>query len=499
MKYIIKSTLVYLFFLVVPFISMAQFEGVKEVMFRLDDNMNDDYNVLSLENENILVLNHKTNYYGRNAEVHFMKYDSSLNLLWKSDYSAGENFNFIKYFQGEKSLYCLFKETDKKNIKVLKIDLRRGDGMVTEAKMLTEMEINFFVATENKIAIGGKYNDRPVIELCRLFDQTSKVLPHVHANYVKIISLDVNEATNDIFVMLKDEKKCQFILSVYDYEGKLLEMRVLGEKKKVLISGQIIKLPNNRLVLAGNYGLHCSDYSSGFYILPLESNSKIQYFLFSDLQNFYAYLPEKRQEKIKNRISKRKSKGKDLNIRYRLNLHAPTEINNKINILAEVYYPEFKSTPFLMRNSFQTLQNNVIFNKDFNNYKFTHALICTFDFNGNKEWDYSIGLNNLESTILNQKVQISGLGENYLVAYPKDNFIITGTIGKNMELKEFNSFDLKTLKSDNNIADINVDIMAWFKNTYLAYGEKTLKNDLGLALKEYFYITKLHFQNPKVE
>ncbi len=473
----------------------GQLTQKNEIQIPINIDKDEDFTVLPLKEKGILVLNSQTTLFGKKAVLNFLKFDSTLTLQWKTEFEIGDNFELEKYFFNSDYLYCLFKETEKTNIKILKLDFEKGFGFLTEAKMLTKMDIEFFAAVGNKVIIGGKYNDRPVVELGRLFDASFKVLPHLHANNVKLSAIEVNEETDEIYVMHRDDRKCNFSFSIYDYEGRLIKIMELGSKNKVILSGKIITLPNNKLMLSGNFSENCSDFSTGFYLMPLANQEEIKFFYFADLQNFYSYLSPKRQEKINARMNSRKAKGKDIKMRYRLNLHEPIRIGNEITLLAEVYYPEYKNTVMLDRSILNSVSTRP--SKEYNNYKFTHALICTFDTLGRKTWDYSINLKNLESTTLNEKVQITVYNEGYLVAYPKEELINSNFITKNFESKDFSTLDMKkNEEKKTGVYDLTLDLVSWFDHTYLAFGNKTIRSESGIISKEYFYISKLRYTSP---
>lgn len=476
----------------------AQLIQDKEIKIPIDIDKVDDFSVHALKEDGVIILNSQKTFYSRKSLINVFKYDSTLNFIWKTTFEPGDNFNLEKYFIGETHFYCLFKEVDKEDIKILKIDLNTGFGVISEAKMLTRMDINFFTAIDNKIVIGGSYNNRPVVELCRLFDGNAKVLPHVHSNYVAISGIEVNEATKELYVMLRDEKKCSFIFSVYDYEGKLIKTEELGDKDRSILNGKVLKIKTGELFLAGNFATSCSAYSSGFYFYPLLGEGGIQYYKFSDLQNFFSYLPEKRKSKVLSRLEKRRSKGKKDNLKYRLNMHEPIVDNREIDLVAEVYYPEYKSNTNIVRTNLYDLRNNMPFYKEYNNYKFTHALLCVFDFEGKKAWDFSFDMGNLESSILNEKIQLTKIGENYMVAFPKDELIKSMTVSRNNEVLENNTLDMRYKDGEKVVSDISVELSAWYGQKYLAFGEKSQKNDGGYLSKVYFYVSRLTYQVPEL-
>jgi hypothetical protein len=473
----------------------AQLVEAVDVEIRLDSDLEDDFSVVSLDTNGVLVMNFQLSIFGKKGKLHFTKYDKDLKSQWFNIIDPGATFKMVKYFKSDSYLYCLLRESDSQKIKIVKIDLERGDAITTETRMLTDMDVEFFAAVETKVIIVGSYNDRPVAELHRLFDQTSKVLPQIHSNFIKVLSLEVNEQSKEIYLMLKDEKRCQFKFTAFDIDGKMLYMKDIGDKKHVILNSKLLKVAGSTYFLAGNYAENCSDFSSGFYVTPLKRLDDIQYFKFSELQNFYTYLSPKRQEKIEGRLQTKRMKGRDPKIRHRLNLQQPYVFDNQVLLVGEVYYPEYKSSMNYTRNSLIHLGENFRTVRDFNSYKFTQSLFCTFDFDGKKSWDYSVDLKNIESEVLNNKVQVSQTKDGILVAFPKEESIFLKLISKDKPPLDFVPLTIGTNNSEF-VSDVTVDLFSWYSHTFLAFGYKTTRATNTLSSKEYFYMSKLKYETP---
>ncbi len=485
-------TLLLLSVLFRPESSFGQLTENKVVEFTINGDMNDEYNLLPLQEDGVLIINPQSSYYGRNAKVNFMRFDTSLNFVWRSTFPQPEGFKLEKYFKDGKYIYSLFRESDKQNLRILRVDFATGDRVLTESKLLTKSEISYFAVLGSKAIVGGRYNDRPVVEMISLFDQSAKVLPQIHSNHMKINAIEVNEDNNLIYVMLTDERNCNFSLSVYDYEGKIIYSKPLGEKNRVLLNGKLLHLPDNRLILAGNFADNCTNYSSGFYMYPLGENDKIQYINFADLDNFFGYLSEKKQKKIRSRILARKEKGKETKIRHRLLLHDIQTDYGGITFTAEVYYPEYRSSNTSSLNTIRNLGLNTTTNPAYNNYRFTHAIVCDFDFDGHLKWDYSLDLKNLESTFLDEKVQVTRIGDKYLLAYPDENLIKTELVTRNQQRGESFKLDLKKEGNGRKGTDDFVsELSAWYGHSFVAYGIKTLRNEV--SSRDIFYLSKLSY------
>lgn len=471
----------------------AQLVTEKRVEIELKDSENDGFNIISFGDKGVLLLNSKSDNFGRREEINFVKYDTSLSQVWFNTYKPGLLFKLVKYFESPNYLYCLFREEDEENITILRLDIATGDYVITESKLLTAMDIDLFSVLKSKALIGGKYNDRPVVEMVNLFANTAKVLPEIHSNSLKLNNIEVNDAEGLIYVLLKNSRNCKLFLKVYDYDGKIIGSKTMGEKNKLPLNGRLIQIPNGDYILAGNYADNCSDYSVGFYTHSLSREEETKYYDFVDLENFLSYMPEKRQKRLKSRIRKKNLKGKDFKLRQRLILQDPTESPEGMTMMAEVFYPEYKnyiSNYNSVGRNYRWGGNNYY---TYNNFRYTHALILNFDKSGKLIWDNSISLKDLESRTLDHKVQFSVVGEKYVIAYPDEGIIKTSIIDKNAETIEELPLELKD-ENQRILDTYQSELSAWFGHNFLAYGIQSVRQNSAINSKQVFYLSKLTYE-----
>ncbi|MGR3812344.1 hypothetical protein [Jiulongibacter sp. NS-SX5] len=481
--------------IIVPFLSLqAQLTSEKRVNFEMNTSGNDEFNVISFGEKGLIVLNTKSNNFGRDLEINFLKFNTELENTWRTAYEPGFLFRLLRYFETENHLYCLFREDDSRNINIVRIDVNTGDYVLTETKLLTNMDIDLFKVIKSKILIGGRYNDRPVVEMINLFAQTGKVLPEIHSNNIKLNNIEVNEQEELVYVLLKNTRNCKMHLKVYDYEGKIIGKETLGEKNKLPLSGKLIKIPQGGFILAGNYADNCSDYSVGFYTHSLSSNAETNFYDFVELKNFLSYMPEKRQNRVKNRILKKNSKGKDFKLRQRLLIHEPVEDVDGMTILAEVFYPEYKNYNtglFPLGRNYRWGSNNYY---SFNNFRYTHALILHFNSKGKLEWDNSVALNDLQSRTLDYKVQLSRVqSDKYVVAFPDEEIVKTTIVDSGSKTTDDIPVALKG-NNDRILETYQSELASWYDHNFVAYGIQSVKQNDGVYSVDIFYLSKLSYQ-----
>jgi hypothetical protein len=477
-------------------VSYAQIKQTARIEFESQDVIDEEHVLFPLRENGVVVLHSKTESLKRNLSIDFYKYDSTLTQIWMSTFEPDKEFELIKTFDNEHFIYILLKKEAQTNIGILRIDLATGDKTYIEGNLLTNIDIEHFKVLKSKVFIGGQYNERPVIVMFSLFDKTSKILPEIHANHLQINDINVNEQTENIYVMLKNEKTCQYHIKTYNYEGKVIKNLILGDKSKTPITGEILDKTDGNLVLTGSYAEGCSLYSMGLYLYDIsEKDAQIQYFNFADFNNFFGYLNEKREAKVKHRIKEKKNKGKEVKLRYRLIQHNIIPTPDGWMMVAEIFYPEYKyPTNNLI---FGNWRNYRIGNEIYNNFRYMQAIICFFDKKGKLIWDNSISLNNLESNTLLEKVQVSVNDDKIILAYPDNNKIKTTLIQKNQKAKILEVFDLKSANDTLTITDTKeLSLAAWYGNHFLSYGYQNVKKSNDLLNKSVFYISKLAYTIP---
>lgn len=479
-------------FIWLSFSASAQLTQGKRIEFERRNDIDEENLLIPLKESGVLLMQSKIEPYRQKSTFDFIKFDSTLTQLWKTTFVPDPDYDLIKTYRNEQFLYVLFKKNDKIDIGVLRIDVETGDKSYAEGNLLTSMDIEQFVVLQSKAFIGGKFNDRPVVVMFSFFDYTSKVLPEVHSNNLAISQLDVDEHGGFLYLMLKNDRNCQFIVKKYSYEGKLIKSFSLGNRDTTPISGEVLNIDKEHPILMGNYADGCSLFALGFYVQPLNEDSKIQYINFADLDNFFSFMNAKREEKIKRKIKERKQKGKDVKLRYRLYLHEIKPTNEGWLMIAEVFYPEYKS-PSTMAG-YGTWRNYRIGKDVYNNFRYSHAIVCGFDKSGKLIWDNSVSLKDIESSELNAKVQVTHHDNYHILAYPDEKLIRTAVVRGNEKVKNLENFDLKASSETDRIVDTELtNLAAWYGQSFLAYGYQSVRRGNELLNSNVFYISKLTY------
>lgn len=243
----------------------------------------------------------------------------------------------------------------------------------------------------------------------------------------------------------------------------------------------------------------CTPFSQGLYITHIRNNepAKPQFIEFSDLQNFFNYMKPKRKQRTLDRLGKRKSMGKENRFRYRLLVHNLIQTEDEIVLVAEVYYPNYKSSTPVMSGGF-----NRQYSQTLDGFRYTHAIVCGFDRNGRYKWDNSFAIKNLISYELQEMVQLTRVDDYFVLAYPQDGSIHTEVIRREKVVVESEKFDLEpSSESEKVLYNDNANLAAWYDKYFMAYGIQKLSSERAATAsvpREVFYINKLAYKTEEI-
>ncbi len=468
---------------------VAQLEKVNRIEFQVNSNSEEGFEVFPLGDQGALSVLRRQQFGGSREEIwHFTRLDANLAETWVSMFRLSYRFIPIMAYQNEVYAYWVFAEPDSDKFLFLQLDLVTGNQDVHEGNLLSQIDIQHFKVMGSKAIIGGYHRLRPVVLVFSFFDRTTRVLPGLYEKNTELNAVDIDEHEGYINVITYAFRKrsCQFQVKTYNYDGKLLKTTTLSDPENSLISGQIVPLDAHNSFLIGNYSVGCTPFSQGLYITHIEDDEpeKPEFIEFSELENFFNYMKPRRKARIMAKIGKRKSLGKENRFRYRLLLHNLIQTEDEIILVAEVYYPNYRSYNTTASPGFGRS-----YMRSQDGYRYTHAIVCGFDLNGHYKWDNSFAIKDLVSYDLQEMVQLSRFGDYLVLAYPQEGNIHTEVIKREKVVVESTKHEL-TPKSKTLLYNENASLAAWYDRYFMAFGKQKSEH----SSREVYYISKLTYQ-----
>jgi len=454
---------------------------------------NISYKVISLEEKGIF-LYRKAISNDHQIGMDVVRLDTALKSLWKG---------FIPF---EKDMMVQQASTSRNRLFILLQNPARGAGdfqvlaINSDEGVYTLYKINNaipftpkeFAVTEAAVLIGGYFNYRPLVLHYSFAAQKAKILPGFLNEVGELIQLKVYEnGAVDVIVGAKnaERQKCLWIRN-YDVDGNLNKTIVLDPGPgKHLIFGQSVKMPGDEQVVAGVYGRN-REYSRGVFVAHIDPYGEYQvnYYNFGDLQHFFSYMKAKREKRVKERIERRKIKGKKIRFNYRFLVHALIPYEDQYLLVGEAFYPTYR-----YRSDWYARE--VIFA----GYQYTHAVVIGLSRNGKLLWDNSFEINDLKSFELKQFVKTYPRDNRIVLLYLFKNTILSKIIkndkvleGKANEPMEAKSKHYKTNNDDTEWSELEY----WYQGNFFAYGVQYINNLMpgDQGWQKVFFVNKVAYR-----
>lgn len=435
----------------------------------------------------------------------FSAIDTSLNERWTKQLSIDYKFDIVGYAYSNQNTFFLLKSrlSAKDDFSLIKMDMYTGDTVHHKVKQLIPMELTHFEIVGNAALIGGMINYRPTIVHYDLLSKKSKVIPGIYKGESQILELKVDPETETFNVLITEKtlnRHLTITLMSFTEDGVLLQNTKLEpEDEKSLVFAGSTPFKDDEIMVTGTYSHKRSTYSRGIFIAKVDGygNQEIAYYSYADLENFFKYMPARREARVQKRIERKRIQGKKAKFTYRLLVRDVVEKEGNYIMVGEAFYPRYHNSSFLggYGSPFRGYRGT-----DFVGYKFTHAIVIGFNSEGEVLWDNSFEINDVESYTLNDEVVNVGIeGDKVVLLYLYDGEIRSKIIEGNEVLEGKSSEDIR-LNSESEVVKSYKDhyggLETWYDNYFFAYGVQRIKNKEGDPMglgKEVFFINKVSF------
>jgi hypothetical protein len=459
----------------------------------VENSSRPEYSVYPIKSGGFILQERLDPIFGKKQNIWLTKkYSNDLVLVWSREIEIPDELNFNVECLTKNVLYMNFTKSNSTKIKLIRIDLEKGDYDWIEGDLIGIQDIYDMRVVENSAFFSGRFQGRAVVMGLFFFDNTIKALNGLYSNHTEVIEIDADEDKKELHIYTKNryKSKCELQLRIYDQDGIALSTtNIENDSKKIPFNGRMNNTEKNESLVIGNYARYCDNFSQGIYVKKMgeNSNSKTKFIDFSEFNNFFNYLNPKRQKKVQDKLSKRKQAGKDLKFNYSMLVHKLYNFNDQLVMVAEIYYTEARSAaslPFYLNS------------KDYTpfSYRFTHTIICGFDKEGNKLWDNCLPMKSLSSLYLNEQVQLSQLDNKLILAYPETGKIKTQVIEENKTIRELEVYEVIPKEKSFWDEESSSGLSAWHGQNFLYWGIKSAGNEGDLNPKKVFFVNKLSYQ-----
>lgn len=496
-----SSTLLKLLFSSIIFCSsiivqgqIKQVNGFETILSKSDDS----YSITSASEDGVVL--HRLFVSKKYNEVEIVFLDSTLTEQWKGFITINSPYYLSNkaYYNGHFFLTFIKLKSLDHNILLIDVDLKSKNYKEYTVRNSISFNPSIFRVTSRAALFGGYYGQVPIVLFYGFTNQQSKILPGLLNEVGELNQLNINtDESFDLLISGKSYQKQKTIwVKNYSPEGSLIGNNALETNGQFhLLFGNISRTISLNPIIAGVYGNRNSEYSRGVFVATNEiKNQSINYYNFSDLSNFFKYLPSKKENRIKERIQRKKIKGKKIRLQYRFLLHELVPFNNYYVLLGEAFYPKYKKIDSGQGISGYLSGNNNVFD----GYQYTHAVVLGIDKNGKLLWDNSFEINDIKTFTLDQYVKMHLTKDQISLIYLFDNKIRTKIIKENTVIEGKTTIEfinkVGELDQSNPGEEIN-RLEYWYKDFFLTYGTKGVLRHTrsGAKRSEAFFVNKITF------
>ena len=493
-------------------VAYAQVVQPERVEIELSDT-EDDFIVVSADEQGIIIFREVDTDIKLKGKIawEFIKFNTSLEKEWNKLFGIDFSHQLIGYDYENGQLVLLYRNGPyyDRNMTLINMGINSGDTTVHHIKRIVPIVLSYFEIVGQTVVLGGEVNYKPAVMHYDLLTRKAKVLPGIYGDRGELLDIQPNDQDQTLDVLMAemlDDKRVTVNIKAFDQYSNLLQDVPLQPRPKTnLLDAQVSAFDGEKQNVAGTYGPRRSKYSRGLFFATItpDGQQQIEYYNYGDLDNFFGYMKPKRENRVKERITRRKAKGKKIKVNYRVIVHELMADKGKYIMLAEAYYPRYNNGYYRYYGSYGSPYFNDLY---FDGYRYTHAVVVCFDERGNLMWDHSFKLDNAKSMELEQLVQVNMQKDNVVLMYSYEGEIKTKVVDKvgkiveenfNNPIKLANEYDELRNKRDSEIDGIE----KWYDHYFFIHGIQKIRNleDRGVDFtRKVFFINKVAYQNDKV-
>lgn len=479
---------------------------------RLEFDLNDDYQdekIYEFGKNGFLLFAKSETKEDKQYKWKYEHYSTDLSKDKEIEIALPKKYFLDETFRTEDKFYQLFK--DKGDFKIVSMDVASLNHEIMDVELERKTFVSGFTVLNDFVYMTAVKNSESFILSINMKNKERNFYPIAIEGYksknIKVENMQILNDSKEIFVFLEvivsRKLSKTYIVRLDDEGGKKGVYDFSKNLTEIVTSATASFISNNKYVFTGTYSKSSRHSSEGMFFSIVNGGEveKINFYNFTDLDNFLKYLPERKQEKLEKKKAKKEKHGKELVLRYYLAPHNIIQTNDGYIYLAEAYYPTYRTetyttTSYVNGSPVTTTQTRQVFD----GYQYTHAFLAKFNKDGEKLWDQSFKMwMAYKPFYVKRFINIAEKEQNAVkLVFASGNRIhskkidFDGKVVKDQESDEIetNNEGDKTRASFSNIS-------YWYDNYFLAYGSQKIKNktDDDVARKrKVFFINKIKFE-----
>ena len=326
-------------------------------------------------------------------------------------------------------------------------------------------------------------------------------VPGFKTKKLKMLRMQVFEETDELLIYIRAKtgmKTNEIFVFRYDSEGNYLgKFQLTEDVERNFTSISASPIGNERYIFTGTYSTKGNTVSQGLYFCESESGNVnfVEYYNFTDLENFFTYISERKQERIEKKKERKKAKGKELSYNYLIADHPIILLDEGYLFIGEAYYPTYRT------EYYTTYSNGVPVTRTrrvFDGYQYTHAVVARYDKQGKMVWDQIFELYpSYKPFHVKRFISIAEGDQTALnLVFANNKRLVSKSISHEGEvLSERESEEIETGYEGDKTKSSFSNISYWYDNYFIAYGKQKIKNkDKDEKKRKVYFISKIKFE-----
>ncbi|MFC6998418.1 hypothetical protein [Rufibacter roseus] len=458
------------------------------------NSFDDEHWVHPLPDSSLLLVSLKRSSWFSKAPFIITKYDKQLKQVLRVEHEQKSGSNLYKIASDRNKAYLLFAPRDPKRLQLYQVDLSNGSYVYSEHVMpSSNFNIKEMKVLQGQIFLYALEHIKLNMLLLDPSKEELRQLPAVFGLEDDLGEFRVDTISNAVEFVVAESNGWRSRLQTkrMNASGDVIGTYFLQPNMQYRDDNtlQIARLtPGDTLqkLLIGTYGYRTSMFARGLFSSDLTGN--IKYYDFSQLEYFFEYTSPRRQRKMKAKFARQEAKGKPLVLRYRLLLHPIMPHPLGYAIVGEVYYPQYRSYQYTTASGNPNFGNGPHTRQIYDGFRFTHAIACVFDRQGNLLWDNSFRLSNATYPELAPTVEagITPNGDITLV-YPKEEHLHYKTLKPGTSLSNEENVPIKLKEETEKLVSSDQEgIVQWYGSHFISFGFQRIRPADGSARSVFF-------------
>ncbi|MDD4394592.1 MAG: hypothetical protein PHQ33_01740 [Bacteroidales bacterium] len=479
------------FLLLLPALLLAQYDAPLRI--ELEDAKDEfNYHLANAGNNGLFVAYEGNRISEDSINWVFLHYDTNL----QNDYHFILPFplltEFITYKKSDNYLYFLlqkrFPKKSASKTSLVTVNLQNNQYNVTSISNLTNNQLAELFVRDHEIVIRASDNKSDSLFFYDCLTNTLSTYQSGFTFFVEFCELDTfNHRWLFGLNSKPDRHERQLLLYERDYLShhefvQPFPASFPDNSDFIYNSARAAVINQDTTLIIGTYNTfqdkNSAQLHSGVYTLQLHKSS-------FDSAKFYNYSTLKTKtdvafdSEVNNNI-----------LNFQLFVGDIFHNRSQYTLATEVYYPEYN-------NNYSYSGTQMYNYQTFVGFRYVNAYVTTFDAGGNLLWDNYFPFSNLLSQQLTKRLSVEYLGDEALVFYPYNSYIIH-TLLRGYDVVE----RMASIKVENSYAQDKVEycknpeVFRWYDDYYLATGYQYIRSKAkNPKSKRYvFYINKLQYK-----